>query len=398
MKIAVFHDLASGGAQRFLYEYAKLLKERGHQLFFFCFETSERAFMPFEKITDDIVIYPLKFRQAKFRWTRPWATLRNLFVYLNASRLLAGQINQGGYDFVFVHPSRYIHNSPILKYLKGKTVFFCQEIGREFYERYHFDKLEKPEVKFWSSSSKMLRFFKKWIDARAIHFASLVLTNSHFSQEAIFWIYGVWSEVCYPGIDVHFFEYHQAKRENFVLSVGRLVAHKRHDFIVHALALIPEQKRPRLVIVGDDKSPEYQEHLEELCQNLRVDLEIHLGIQDQELKRFYQHALCLCFAAQYEPFGLAVVEAMACGTPVVAVAEGGVRETILEGQTGFLTSRDSKSFSEAVLKLMDDSLSQEMGEKAARWVRDRWDLKTAVQFFEKRMKKMIQEGKTSLSE
>jgi len=78
-------------------------------------------------------------------------------------------------------------------------------------------------------------------------------------------------------------------------------------------------------------------------------------------------------APRLEPFGLAPLEAAACGLPAVAVAEGGARETILSGRTGLLTENDEGRFASAVSSLLtNDAQRIEMGSAAREWVLDRW--------------------------
>ena len=70
---------------------------------------------------------------------------------------------------------------------------------------------------------------------------------------------------------------------------------------------------------------------------------------------------------------------MACGTPVVAVAEGGVKETILNGRNGWLVRRDAKEFAERIqILLSDKKLRMKMGEEGISTVRQNWTWEHAV--------------------
>jgi glycosyltransferase involved in cell wall biosynthesis len=74
-----------------------------------------------------------------------------------------------------------------------------------------------------------------------------------------------------------------------------------------------------------------------------------------------------------EPFGLIALEAMASATPVVAVSEGGFRETVVEGQTGFLTPREPKTFSDRLADVLEDpALRARLGAAGRTWVETRW--------------------------
>ena len=74
----------------------------------------------------------------------------------------------------------------------------------------------------------------------------------------------------------------------------------------------------------------------------------HLRISDDELVTLLNRASAMVYAPRLEPFDLAPIEAAACGLPVVAVAEGGVRETVIDNETGFLVQNAPRDVADAV--------------------------------------------------
>jgi glycosyltransferase involved in cell wall biosynthesis len=75
-----------------------------------------------------------------------------------------------------------------------------------------------------------------------------------------------------------------------------------------------------------------------------------------------------------EPFGLTVLESTSCGTPVVAVAQGGYRETVIEGVNGYLTERNAASLGEGIIRIMHGDLRTTPGALHAMVTRDwSWD-------------------------
>ena len=81
----------------------------------------------------------------------------------------------------------------------------------------------------------------------------------------------------------------------------------------------------------------------------------------------------MVYAPISEPFGLSPLEAMACGTPVVGVNEGGVSETVIDGSTGKLVSRKATEFAKAIETLWSDSkLRRAYGSKARKYVKENW--------------------------
>ncbi|HWC09713.1 MAG TPA: glycosyltransferase [Acidimicrobiales bacterium] len=144
-----------------------------------------------------------------------------------------------------------------------------------------------------------------------------------------------------------------------VLSVGALDPTKGHDFVVEAVGLLPVQNRPPVDVVYERWAPGYDEELRGLARRVGVELRLHRGVTDAELVELYRHATVTACAARLEPFGLSPVESLSCGTPVVAVREGGFRETVIDGVNGELVERHPPAFSSA----LDRAL----------WRRDEWD-------------------------
>jgi glycosyltransferase involved in cell wall biosynthesis len=84
-----------------------------------------------------------------------------------------------------------------------------------------------------------------------------------------------------------------------------------------------------------------------------------------------------------EPFGLVALEAMACGTPVIGVHEGGVRESVVEGVSGILVERGSPEIAAAVARLMGDpALRSSLGKSARDYVCRGWTWEATIDRYE----------------
>jgi glycosyltransferase involved in cell wall biosynthesis len=133
-----------------------------------------------------------------------------------------------------------------------------------------------------------------------------------------------------------------------------------------------------LLIVANGADPAWRRHIEALAERCDVVVEIHTLVKDEALVEVYNRARLLVYAPYLEPFGLAPLEAMACGTPVVAVREGGVRESVRDGETGVLVERDEEAFAAAVAELLaDDHKRAQMGSRGVDAVRGFWTLREA---------------------
>ena len=148
------------------------------------------------------------------------------------------------------------------------------------------------------------------------------------------------STVIYPPVDVNLFGVNGAK-ENFYLTASRMVPYKRMDLIVEAFSSMPDKK---LVVIGD--GPEMEKIKSKASRNVEI-----IGYQSFEvLKSYMQKAKAFLFAAE-EDFGIIVVEAMACGTPVIAFNKGGASETVIDMISGvFFNEQSAESIKTAVHK------------------------------------------------
>lgn len=180
----------------------------------------------------------------------------------------------------------------------------------------------------------LLHYMRIW-DHRTAHGVDAFVANSAFVGRRIRKTYGSDAAVVYPPVDVERFEL-STQREDFYLIASRMVPYKRIPLIVEAFAAMPSR---RLVVIGDGTDFARAK----ACATPNVTL---LGYQpDAALVDYMQRARAFVFAAE-EDFGISVVEAQACGTPVIALGRGGVREIVVESQdperaTGLFFSEQS---------------------------------------------------------
>lgn len=114
MKIAVFHNLPSGGALKALSKMMEVLQKRRHKLSLYSFSTAEHDFVSYPELQEEPVIEPLHYEG----WNR-------FDAYRKVSRRVADRINQSDCDFVFVHKCRFMGAPSILQYLKKTHSLFC---------------------------------------------------------------------------------------------------------------------------------------------------------------------------------------------------------------------------------------------------------------------------------
>jgi len=172
----------------------------------------------------------------------------------------------------------------------------------------------------------VLLFIRMW-DVSSAFAVDEYVAISCFVGRRIRKYYGRESTVIYPPVATGRFTLRKDKEE-FYLTASRQVPYKRFDLIVDAFRSTPERK---LVVIGDGPEHGYVRDLAKDAPNIKI-----LGCQSSEnLRDYMQRARAFVFAAK-EDFGIVVLEAQACGTPVVALGQGGARETVLDGKTGIL--------------------------------------------------------------
>jgi glycosyltransferase involved in cell wall biosynthesis len=142
-----------------------------------------------------------------------------------------------------------------------------------------------------------------------------------------------WVGVVPNGIDVDEYPY-RGEKDDFVLFLGRMNRHKG----VHLAIRAAREAGRRLVIAGSWTIPEEQAYFEaEVRPQLGPDVEWVGSIAGEIRTELLASAACLLFPVMWqEPFGLVMIEAMACGTPVVALRQGSVPEVVADGQTGII--------------------------------------------------------------
>jgi glycosyltransferase involved in cell wall biosynthesis len=144
-------------------------------------------------------------------------------------------------------------------------------------------------------------------------------------------------------------------------------------------------------LVCNSFNPGWREYLEQLAKQEGVDMKIMSLVGDEELVALYNRAQLVLCAAYLEPFGLTPIEAMACGTPVIAVKEGGFKESVVHDQTGRLVERDPGEFSKAISQLLaEPDVQRSMGQKGIIAVRDFWTLKHAGERLEAHLRKALE--------
>ena len=194
--------------------------------------------------------------------------------------------------------------------------------------------------------------FSLWIEKTALEMADAVVAVSNGTKsdiERLFDVDPARLHVIYNGIDLDEYRkvdstaalkrYGVDPNKPYLLFVGRIT---RQKGIIHLVRAIPHMDSGFQIVLcaGAPDTPEIAEEMKQAVENARKKRPDIIWIQEmvdqQTACELYSHAAVFCCPSVYEPFGIINLEAMACETAVVASAVGGIKEVVVDGETGFL--------------------------------------------------------------
>ena len=373
LRIAVYYNVGWGGGRRWLYECISRLASR-HDIDLYSIDRNSIGVQhpdvnelgQHAEIVqfDDLPRFggPLRALNVPLLWLDLWRFDRT-------SRAVARRIDRRGYDLLFASIGGYTEAPLVLRHAKPPSAYYCHEPMRNVYEPkvprpYDANPLKTIPRRLWNRAY-WRGVIRGW-DYEGTRNADLVIANSRYTAGYARRAYAVSPEVNYPGVDVEAFRPADLRRERFVLMVGELIASKGVDWAIRAVSSIPADQRPPIVLVCNRSFAPERAYVESVARDAGVELIIRERVADAEVKRLFQTASVLLYTPHLEPFGLVALEAMASGTPVVAVREAGPIETVVDGETGFLCEREPHALGAAVLRLLDDELLRVRMSKAGR--------------------------------
>lgn len=258
-----------------------------------------------------------------------------------------------------------------VRHFEGKNIlYYCHTIPR-----YLFDQREEYERKvpkiMLHVYQVMTAFFKKAY-LRDLGRIGRILTNSKNTQKRIKIFTNRDADILYPPVDTHFFNpAAEIGEKTYFLSFARLSSIKRVDRIVSAFQKMPEED---LIVTYGKNDPEKAkiQIMIDGCPNI----EMRESPSDLELRELIRGAKATIYVPVDEDFGMSPVESMACGTPVIGVDDGGLKESIIDGKTGLLINPrcEPEDIREAVKKIetMND-LSSACLERGAEFSLDKFE-------------------------
>ena len=210
-----------------------------------------------------------------------------------------------------------------------QNIYYCHTPPRYMYDQRDFFLSLIPQ---WQRP--VLMAFNRWLRPqyeKAVQEMDVIIANSSNVQKRITKYLGLPSTIIYPPCNLDMYTWKKPK--GFFLSTARLDPLKRVDVLVQAFLNMPDQ---RLVVVSGGAELGRIKELAEGADNI----EIRGWVDEQVLHELLATCIATIYIPRDEDFGMSPVESMASGKPVLGVAEGGLLETVVPGETGVLLPAD----------------------------------------------------------
>lgn len=250
----------------------------------------------------------------------------------------------GKYDFFIINGdwavSAAMRNKPNLWYVNATIREIWDLHGHVRKNLMH--PLKRPIFDVWT-------FYNRRLNKKHVGHVGDIASNSTFTRDRVKTYLNRESEVVYPPTSAE--KFRCGKNGDYWLSVNRLIGYKRVDMQLRAFAMMPEEK---LVVVGPhEKSKSHLAYVDFIRKTKPANVTLIDHADDfGELTRLYADCKGFITTCHKEDYGMTAVEAMASGKPVIAPAEGGYKETVLDGKTGTLIDDiDDAKLADAVKKL-----------------------------------------------
>ena len=219
--------------------------------------------------------------------------------------------------------------APLAASKAGKNIYYCHTPPRFLYDLRDFYSKQYGGV-----GALLIKALEMWYQPkflRSLAMMDKIFVNSRNVQRRLLKYTGVQSEVLYPPCQVERFSPGPAECGSYYLSTARLESLKRVDLIVEAFKRVPQKK---LVIMSGGSELVRLKQLAEGFSNISFTGWVTI----EQRERLIRNAIATVYIPRDEDFGMAPVESMAMGKPVVGVAEGGLLETVEHMKAGYLIS------------------------------------------------------------
>ena len=353
-KTLIIHDtfLYRGGGERLVLMMANSLNADIASGFFSSWSYNLRE----QWFTGEMISLMPKFFLHEFTWLPKWLA----FVMKNGLRHF-------GLKWAFSVKTKHLADDYDTVILSGdclssvwhfegkKVIYYCHTIPRYLFDQREEYEKKVPKAMLYVYQFMTSRFKRAYL--RDLGKIKTLVTNSKNTQKRIKFFTDRDADILYPPVDTDYFCPDNSPREKtYFLSFARLSSIKRVDRIVQAFQGLPNEK---LIITYGKNDPDRTKimALSEKYSNI----EMRLSPSDSELRELIRWAKATIYVPVDEDFGMSPVESMSCGTPVIGVNDGGLKESIIDGVTGILIDPrcSPEDIKDAIQELPSKNITQE---------------------------------------
>jgi len=332
MKVAIVHDflVRYGGAENVLKIFSEMFPEAPIYTLLYDEEKMGKIF-PKDRVRVSFLQGFPKFLRKNYKYLLPLLPVA------------AETLDLRNFDLILSSSSSFAKG--IVPRVNSLHICYCHNPMRLAWDYSHLYLKDQKKGNFYSWFIKIAFHFLRIWDRNAAQRVDFFIANSKATQKRIKKYYQKESVVVYPPVEVSHSNIADfgLSDKNFFLIVSQLTPYKRIDM---AIAAFNKLKLP-LVVIGD--GPE-RKNLEKIAKgNVKI-----LGWQSREIvDKYYRNCLGFIFPGE-DDFGIAPVEAMSYGKPVLALKKGGAIETVVEGISGeFFDDADPAVLADGVRRLRE---------------------------------------------
>lgn len=319
MKIAILHDFfgSIGGGEKLVLEMAEALNADIYTTYLNeenVKKITNKKINLIKQVTD----FPLlKVIHSSYAFSRCKIEGYDLYILSGNWAVFAAKNHK---------PNSYYMHTPVRMFYDSKWEVYKQV---PWYSRFVY-------VIWTYIHAKLIEKYVTYVDE--------IITNSKNTQKRIKKYHQRNSKIIYPPIK----QYKPGKYENYWLSVNRLYPHKRVELQIECFRNLPDEN---LIIIGDTMKGDHSNiYKRKLLKSLPKNVKMVRGVDEKALEKYYSHCKGFITTSLDEDFGMSVLEAMSAGKPVVAVDEGGYKETVNE-KVGFRIKAEKKYILKAIKEI-----------------------------------------------
>lgn len=293
------------------------------------------------------------------------------------------------YDVINAHmsPSEWVRNR------NPRVLWYCHTPPREIYD-VSVARLRKKSVHEKLLYGTFTKVYSS-IEKRVLDNMEAIATNSTNTRKRIRKALHKNSTVINPGIDFKGFKNNGDGK--YFLYVSRFAEQKRQEYAMEAFSSFQKMgkfKDYKLVLAGSLSSrySDFERYYERLKSMRRRNVVFKPNPSDKEIAGLYSKSTAVLFTAINEDYGIVPLEAMASYKPVISVNEGGPRETIINGKTGFLVDSSRQMAQKMKLVAENGSLASELGKSARKRVEKNYSWNAFFKKFDELARKVGKSG------